>query len=333
MASSPETALLRALSLNPSTVQISSHGGSGFAATYKINTGEKLIFAKIARSSDAAVQFEGEHTSLNAIHAIVPSLCPRSHAWGQLTQHGGTGAFLATEFVDMNSSTGPSTSGSGSSLARKLADLHTTRAPLLNGGRGFGFPCPTYCGDTRQDNSWHLSWANFFANNKLRDILHQGERDQGADSSLHRLVEDVCERVVPRLLGDGHLGGVTGITSALIHGDLWSGNQSTATFPNRTDRPSEHIVFDPSSFYAHHEYDHGIMTMFGGFDRQFWNEYFAEMERKTGLKGGKTEPVKEYGDRVALYRCFHQLNHWRMFGGGYKGSAVGVLRDLLNKYG
>jgi len=55
----------------------------------------------------------------------------------------------------------------------------------------------------------------------------------------------------------------------------------------------EDVVFDPSSCYAHSEYEAGIMNMFGGFNGQFWKEYF---EIKV-----KDEPREEYEDRVALY--------------------------------
>lgn len=44
----------------------------------------------------------------------------------------------------------------------------------------------------------------------------------------------------------------------IIHGDLWSGNVSTN---KETGLP---VVFDPSSCYAHNEYELGICKMFGG---------------------------------------------------------------------
>jgi len=48
----------------------------------------------------------------------------------------------------------------------------------------------------------------------------------------------------------------------------------------------EEVVFDPSAAYAHSEYDHGIMNMFGGFGGSFFKEYFAVLP--------KTEPADEY---------------------------------------
>ena len=38
-------------------------------------------------------------------------------------------------------------------------------------------------------------------------------------------------------------------------------------------------------------------------------------------------------DRVALYESYHHLNHYSMFGPGYKSGAMSILKRLLKKYG
>ena len=35
------------------------------------------------------------------------------------------------------------------------------------------------------------------------------------------------------------------------------------------------VMFDPACFYGHHEYDLAIAGMFGGFTRQFYDEYHS----------------------------------------------------------
>lgn len=47
----------------------------------------------------------------------------------------------------------------------------------------------------------------------------------------------------------------------------------------------------------------------------------------------KTEPIQEYEDRVKLYESYHHLNHWAIFGNGYRAGAAGILRSLCKKYG
>jgi fructosamine-3-kinase len=136
------------------------------------------------------------------------------------------------------------------------------------------------------------------------------------------LIEDTCEKVVPRLLSDGHLGGKEGIKPVVVHGDLWSGNASRGVIGSAPG--TEEVIFDSSASYSHSEFELGIMKMFGGFGGAFLREYHQFVP--------KTEPVKEYDDRVALYECYHHLNHYSMFGGSYRGGAVRILKSLLGKY-
>ncbi|KAJ9654675.1 hypothetical protein H2198_006342 [Neophaeococcomyces mojaviensis] len=324
MPPSFESSLFKALSLSSETTQLSRHGSSGFTSTYKLTTDSTTLFVKTSATASAAVMFEGEHASLNAINSAVPSLSPKSLAWGKLDDGGGY--FLCVEFVDMSArSVSGGGKGSGLSLAHKLAKLHSTPIPEEFHGKGFGFPVSTCCGNTTQNNSFKSSWAEFFGQNRLLNILEQAESNNGQDAKLRALVNETIGKVVPRLLGDGHLGGVKGIEPVVCHGDLWSGNKGKGVFPSRSDSAVEDLVFDPSAVYGHSEYDHGIMNMFGGFSSSFWKEYFSHVP--------KTEPVEEYEDRIALYESYHHLNHYNMFGGSYKSGALSLLEPLVKKYG
>ncbi|RMZ91709.1 hypothetical protein DV736_g1036, partial [Chaetothyriales sp. CBS 134916] len=292
-SSSIDPAILRSLSLSPGTATIKPHGGSGFASTARISTPDTSYFVKTSTSPGAAIMFEGEHASLNAIHNVVPSLCPRSIAWGPVDQ--GRGYFLVTEFVDLNPDIWPRTdrrtdtsNSKGSchlTLAQKLARLHSTPAPMPAGFNTpqFGFPVVTCCGDTPQRNGFTPSWADFFAQHRLLMILEVNEQNNGPDAELRSLVEQVVIQVVPRLLGDGHLRGVVPV---VIHGDLWAGNKGRGRFVAAI----EDVIFDPSACYAHNEYEFGIMRMFGGFSNaSFWQQYHQIVP--------KTEPESEYEDR------------------------------------
>ncbi len=293
-----DSAVIRALSLEPAKTAMKCHGGSGFTSTAKISTTlkdgtEKHFFMKSNRGEDAEVMFKGEHASLNAIHDAVPSLCPASFAEGVLEDE--SGAFLVTDFLDMSgrSSEGSSGKESGMSLAEKLAKLHTTPAPIPEGFPKpvFGFDCATCCGDTEQPNDYSESWADFYAKNRLLAILKKSERTNGKDASLRSLVEKTVTETVPRLIGDGHLNNGKGVTPVVVHGDLWSGNNGRGVIGGHG--AVEDVVFDPSACYAHNEYELGIMQMFGGFGGSFMREYHQLCP--------KTEPVDEYGDRVRLY--------------------------------
>lgn len=78
----------------------------------------------------------GEHTSLNAIHSIVPSFCPESYANGPLEDIT-KGYFLVTDFLDLSPSKWLSL-GSGLSLAQKLGKLHSAPAAVPDGYKEAG---------------------------------------------------------------------------------------------------------------------------------------------------------------------------------------------------
>ncbi|KAL8683958.1 MAG: hypothetical protein Q9186_000169 [Xanthomendoza sp. 1 TL-2023] len=292
-----DQSILRALSLDPAATTVATHGSSGFNATAKISTTlktgtRKHFFMKTAPGKDAEIMFRGEHASLNSIHNAVRSLCPASLATG-VSDDGN--AFLVTDFLDMSfrSSAGIQQASSAMSLAAKLAKLHTTPAPIPVGYSKamFGFPETTCCGDTAQPNDYKDSWATFYSENRLLAILTKCERNHGKDAEFRSLVEKTANAVVPRLIGDDHLNDGKGVTPVVIHGDLWSGNKGKGQIGG--EGPIEDVVFDPSAVYGHSEYELGIMNMFGGFGKSFFDEYHDLCP--------KTAPIEEYQDRVSLY--------------------------------
>ncbi|KHN99235.1 phosphotransferase enzyme family protein [Metarhizium album ARSEF 1941] len=289
MTPNVDPAILKALGIDGQHARIASHGGSGFSATFKLSTtidGQPVnYFVKTGSGKAAELMFTGEHASLNAIHNAVPSLCPKSYAHGAMSLP--NKYFLVTDFLDL-ASTAPG--GSGQSLAAKLARLHTTPAPIPDGHDKpmFGFPVPTCCGETAQDNSWKPSWAEFYADNRLRGILRDCVSNHGEDDELSEAVERVASKVVPRLVGESN---TKDITPVLVHGDLWSGNHSRGRIGGKGG--AEEVVFDPSAVYGHSEYELGIMRMFGGFGASFWHEYEALVPR--------ADPREEWEDRLALY--------------------------------
>ncbi|KAI0407105.1 fructosamine kinase [Xylaria palmicola] len=290
MSPTVDSAILAALNLDPQTTKLTSHGGSGFASTFKLsstaNGKEVNYFIKTGAGADAGLMFQGEHESLNAISNIVPGLCPRSYAHGPF-KDAPNKYFMATDFLDLNSL---APGGSGETLAQKLARLHTTPAPIPEGFDRpmYGFPVVTCCGSSPQRNDWKASWADFYAKNRLGAILDRGIENNGPDAELQKAVTKTVEVIVPRLLADDHLKGVQPV---VVHGDLWSGNHGRGRIAGKGG--VEEVAFDPSCVYGHSEYELGIMRMFGGFGSNFWKEYENLVP--------KAEPREEWDDRIALY--------------------------------
>ncbi|KAK4608918.1 Ketosamine-3-kinase [Fulvia fulva] len=324
-----DSAIISLLKLDPEQTTVSSagRGGMSSASTSKITTkpqdGSTMqYFMKTGKGRAAELMFEGEHQSLKAIYSAVPTLCPNSFGHGEFVDAPGT-SFLVTDYLDLSGGRRGS-KGKGMTLAQKLAKLHTTPAPTPAGydKPQFGFPATTCCGDTPQDNTYESSWADFYANRRLRFILKQSDKSNGKDPELTDLIEKTCTTVVPNLIGDSHLNNGNGITPVVVHGDLWSGNASSGKLPSMAE--AEDIVYDSSACYAHSEFELGIMKMFGGFGGKFLEEYHELVP--------KTEPVGEYEDRVKLYELYHHLNHHALFGGGYRSGAVGIMKSLIGKY-
>lgn len=310
-----DSAVVKLLALDPHNTSVSSHGGAGMssASTMKITTtaedgSKKQFFMKTGKGAEAELMFTGtvivpntflampksrsyhiltphpgEHASLNALHNAVPSLCPASFGHGALSDTPSS-HYLVTEFMDLSPRSGGGGSKSGSSLAQKLAKLHTTPAPTPRGHERpmFGFPATTCCGDTPQDNSYESSWATFYAEHRLRFILARSEKSNGSDKELAALVNRTADEVVPRLIGDEHLNGGKGVMPVVIHGDLWSGNAGRGRLPSMKEGESEDVVFDPSAVYAHNEFELGIMKMVGFKSTTGWG-YVADVNSSVAL--------------------------------------------------
>jgi fructosamine-3-kinase len=309
--------ILQALSLpNNTEATLSTNLASGFTNTAILDakipnkttkTPDKLkFFIKTSPAGPSASEmFRGEYESLNAIATSVPGFCPRALAWGPLEEGNSKTFFLATEYIDLRAGRFGSSDDdeSTATLAHRLGKLHTTPAPIDESGRRrFGFPVPTFCGDTKQSNLFRDSWAAFFAEERLLTILGSSEDRNGSDAGLRELVEKTVHSVVPRLLGDDHLGYDSdgqgeGIVPVVIHGDLWSGNVGWGRILGSGSGSGEDqagdVVYDPSACYGHSEFELGIMNMFGGFGAGFFEKYHRVVP--------KTEPVGEYDDRVRLY--------------------------------
>jgi fructosamine-3-kinase len=96
----------------------------------------------------------------------------------------------------------------------------------------------------------------------------------------------------------------------LIHGDLWSGNYMiTQNGP---------ALIDPAAYFADAEMEFSIITMFGGFSERFYNAY------------NSVNPLSpDWEERNKLYQLYHVLNHYYLFGGGYRSQANNIAQHYI----
>ena len=96
---------------------------------------------------------------------------------------------------------------------------------------------------------------------------------------------------------------------SLLHGDLWGGNWASVD--------GDPVIFDPAVYYGDRETDLAMTHLFGGFGAAFYTAYRQAWPLEEGSAA-----------RQELYQLYHVLNHLNLFGGGYLGRAVGILRTL-----
>ena len=181
-------------------------------------------------------------------------------------------------------------------LGRGLALIHQKTADK------FGFYKNNYCGTTNQDNNWNSNWIDFFGQQRLWLMVSLIREEHGFDLNQINLFEKLIQKL-PELIPAGS-------KPVLIHGDLWSGNYMfTSVGP---------ALIDPAAYYADREMEMGIMTLFGGFSQRFWNGY------------NEIYPLSyDWEERNKLYRLYHILNHYYLFGGGYGQQAILVAQRYV----
>ena len=249
------------------------------------------VFAKWNDDCPADL-FEREADGLRELRAagtslVVPEVLAAS------APRGGRPAFIVMEYLS------PKATGAGldhAALGRGLAALHR------QGADAFGFSVTTYCGPTPQDNTRATSWAEFYAERRVRALLRLLERAGLFGSVERRLLERLSDRL-PALLPHEPL-------PSLIHGDLWSGNVlHTARGP---------ALVDPACTYADREMEFGITTLFGGFPERFFSAYEEAWPMPAGWR-----------ERNPVYQLYHLLNHFLIFGGGYGTQALAIVRRYV----
>ncbi|KAM4598661.1 ketosamine-3-kinase isoform 1-T1 [Polymixia lowei] len=300
--------------LGTSLLKATGHSGGGcISEGQSYDTDHGRVFVKINLKSQAKLMFDGEMASLDAILKTETVKVPKPMKVIELDKGG---AVFVMEHLDMRGLTKYS-----KQLGEHLADLHLHNKRQLDKqdkeqqtvGKGagqsevpvienFGFHVPTCCGYLPQENDWQEDWVTFYSRQRLQHQLNMVESSYG-DREARELWAQL-QLKIPQLFADVE------VVPALLHGDLWGGNVSECT-----EGP---VIFDPASFYGHSEYELGIAGMFGGFNSSFYSAYHDKIPKAPG-----------FAKRNQLYQLFHYLNHWNHFGGGYRGSSLRIMKDLV----
>ena len=181
-------------------------------------------------------------------------------------------------------------------LGKQLARLHAHTAER------HGWFRDNTIGPTPQPNAESDDWVGFYRERRLAFQLELAAQN-GYRGELSEAGALVLERL-PRLFESYRP------APSLLHGDLWGGNWGAAG--------GVPVIFDPAVYFGDRETDLAMTRLFGGFGREFYAAYESAWPLASGH-----EP------RAAVYQLYHVLNHLNLFGSGYLGQALALMRRLL----
>ena len=184
-------------------------------------------------------------------------------------------------------------------LGKGLGELHLKSAE--SNPKMFGFPVEGFIGTTDQKKGLEDNWIDCFLNLRIIPqllILKPTTFDK-------EIINKVKEKIKSELLNHKPI-------NALVHGDLWSGNAGM-------DKNGRGVIFDPASWWADNEVDIAMTKLFGGFRKEFYEEYHRIFPIKNGFE-----------KRIIIYNFYHILNHANMFGGGYLNQVEDYIKTILN---
>ncbi|KAE9605456.1 putative protein-ribulosamine 3-kinase [Lupinus albus] len=264
-------------------------GGGCINLASRYDTDAGSFFVKTNRSIGPSM-FEAEALGLEAMYETGTIRVPKPHKVGPLPTGG---SFIVMEFIEFGASR-----GNQSALGRKLGEMH--KAGKSN--KGYGFDVNNTIGSTPQINTWSSDWIQFYGECRLGYQLKLA-LDQYGDKTIYEKGQRLVKSMGP--LFDNVV-----IEPCLLHGDLWSGNISS-------DKNGEPVILDPACYYGHSEAEFG-MSWCAGFGGSFYNSYFEVIPKQPGFE-----------ERRDLYMLYHYLNHYNLFGSGYRSSSMSIIDDYL----
>ena len=200
-------------------------------------------------------------------------------------------SYIVMEYLELDGS------ANQSELGEQLAAMHQLCE------KQFGWSIDNTIGATPQINDWSESWLEFWRQHRLGFQLTLAAQN-GYTGQLQSLGEKLL--IEMPVLFENRI-----IKPSMLHGDLWGGN--AAGLADGTP-----VIFDPAFYYGDREADLAMTYVFGGFTADFYASYQNAFPLDEG-----------FAIRKIFYNIYHIINHLNMFGGGYHGQSLNMLRQVL----
>lgn len=268
--------------------RISPLSGGDINSAYHLQAPSVSWFIKVNRPA-LAFMFEAEAAGLRELADLKAIRVPEVITCGHNAEY----SYLVLEYLHL----GEFNKDSSRLFGEQLAALHLHKQPF------FGWHIDNTIGSTRQSNTRHHDWLQFWREQRLLKQL-QLASSNGFNGKLQRRGEILAERI-------GQFFDNYRPQPALLHGDLWGGNAAA-------DQQGQPFIYDPACYYGDREADIAMTELFGGFGSAFYQAYQSSYPLDPG-----------YQTRKTLYNLYHIINHLNLFGGGYLHQAETMIERLL----
>ena len=244
----------------------------------KLNTDKGIFFVKWNTNAKANM-FQSEYRGLKVLKDTNTICIPDVFGFDE--------NFLILEFIP------PSNPDNAfwENFGRKLALMHQQTHPK------FGLEFDNYIGSLHQNNEQNKNWDDFFIQKRLQAQLSIGDFTANILSDFDKLFQKI-----PNIFPVEK--------SALLHGDLWSGN----FLAKGGDIP---VLIDPAIYYGNREMDIAMSKLFGGFNSKFYASYNEVFPLENGWE-----------ERIQICNLYPLLVHVNLFGGGY----INQVKNILSYY-
>ena len=229
--------------LQTPVLKIQTVGGGCINQTYKIITANKEFFCKVNSASKFPHLFEKEKNGLELIqkHGVIKTPAIVDYAIM------GSEQILILEWIEE----GNSNTRFWKIFGQQLASLHQISSDQ------FGLDEDNFMGSVPQINKKQKSWIVFFIDNRLQPLIKLCN-NKGLLTSQHRQQFEILYERLPQVFNNEK--------PALLHGDLWSGNYMCS-------KEGMPLLIDPAAYFGHRSGDLAMTTLFGGFDKGFYEAY------------------------------------------------------------
>jgi fructosamine-3-kinase len=258
--------------------------GGNFNLAVRVKTEAAEYFIKWTQGEHRGL-FEAEANNLQLIKKTDAIDVPGVLGYGSLEEK----EYLMMECVE----SAEKSTHYWSDFGEKLAHLHQH-----NAAQGHGLDYDNFLGAAKQVNNWEQQGVQFFIRNRLKKQVDTALYDRKISSETEAQFEALYEKL-PNLIPNE--------PSALLHGDLWSGNAMV-------NSKGEITLVDPCTYYGLREAELAFTTMFGGFPTEFYEAYHS------------TFPIeKGFHQRIPLYNLYPLMVHVNLFVEGYLPAVNKIL--------